>query len=270
MTGRAADGVLEVVVAAGGEVGALTDPGRIGDWLCSMATVRGERVESVVEEEYGYRRHLRWRILEHAANRRLCLRADLVEREWDGSDGTPVGPPSPAQRWQEPSVSGTTLEIVVAPDLARVRWHGFPPAARDDLRRQGSLLCHAAERAVAAGFARATDAVEVRLPISDRDWLGDAPLLVAQPGAAWQLEGAGGRVLLSVGDRRLVASCALPGSGQAECMLDVRVERQRGGSAALLGSLQLTAPVDERAARDWLCAAAARIAEGTDIEVRAT
>lgn len=244
MTERALEAVLAVDP---GRSEQLVEPERLGDWLGSAARVDDSGVAIVVEEEYGYRRRLRCDVVRHEPGRVLELQVREATREWDGSDGTPVGPAMAAASWEEPALVGTTLCVVVEDGVARLRWSGFGVDALDAVRREGTLVRHAVDRATDAlgpGPVE-THRVELELEVTSElawsvlddpgrtpGWLGDGAVLATDPGCAWTAPVAGGsvggRILLAIAGRRLVGSWHEPGIELPTGMLDVRLLQRRG------------------------------------------
>jgi hypothetical protein len=245
---------LEVTfpVPAGGEE-LLRDPAELGRWLCSRVWIDGARATLVVEEEYGYRRSVQGKLerTEHG----FVVQVDRAQREWDGCDGTPVGPVAPAARWDEAELLGTRLECRVLDGIASARWTGFAPTALDATRREGVLLRYGVERA-----GEALGGHEVERPVIERRvdatpaecWaaLDEGSLLRPDPGTGWSARGAAGQVLVAVAGRRLAASWRGVEDPNRAGLLDVYMGHEPDGRTSLRAELVL-AHADARAAA-WL------------------
>lgn len=226
---------LEVVIDLPPTIAAtLLDPERLGGWLVSRAELDGDIVRMCVEEEYGYRRHLAGRVLIRDATQ-LRIAVERAEREWDGSDGSGVGPALPPSRWHEPEFDATTIELELVGELLCASWRGFRPDALDATRRVGTLLRWAVERAAEqhdGGHLHVSSAAR-QLGCDRHEAWGALGPLVAEPGGRWASARGDceGRVLVSVSGRRLAASWRRSGAELPAGLLDVRIGHERDGGA---------------------------------------
>jgi hypothetical protein len=260
---RALEVVLDVAPAI---APSLLDPARLGEWLVSRADVDDDQVRLCVEEEYGYRRHVTTQLLARDATR-LRLQVERSEREWDGSDGSGVGPALPPSRWHEPEFDGTSIELVLEDGLLRASWRGFRHDAMDATRRVGTLLRWAVERAVESHGAGALHVSRVERRVAGDRHAAWAMLgsLVAEPGARWTSPDGTceGRVLVSVSGRRLASSWQRAGTALPHGLLDVRIGHERDDGTPLDVTLRSAAETDaDRVARlvDDLVAATSGVA----------